>query len=330
MEANDNKRLKKNGSPMESGSVGENAKQSGSPSSEQSRQGVNGSSVAESKSANVSDSKPASDDSLTISEALELTIPTVDDGIAAARNYVGKIHPLIKQTEGSLTELVARIGMILLAYRNSDHGAHGKWGRFLKDNFPLSERTARNYMQVALETTAEDRAGKQISEVYEMIGVISRPGERVKSRFLAQLDKVEESARSCVEHVHKIATEFEQAIDPYDGSNRDIGGHIALRASALTEQLDLCVAAAETAQNSIAAAAASKAPQGEQYIEEEVGSEQVRHKKELWADLPEGTTEQGKALDELACCEKEAVMQGIGKSSGKCRECGKKIRRSGK
>ena len=216
---------------------------------------------AKAKTETVSDLKLATDAILTIQQALDLSVPTFGEGIEAAGDYIKKVYPVIQKTEGDLTELVARIGTILLAYRNSEHGAYGKWEPFLDVNFPLSHRTARNYMSVALETTAEQRAGKGITKVYEEIGVIKRPGEKAKSRFLAQLEGVEDFAHSCIENIHGIAKRFEDAVEPYDGTNRDIGGYITLSCDALRDQLDICIAAVKTVKKTVATLAESKAPE---------------------------------------------------------------------
>ena len=281
---------------------------------------------AKAKSETVSDLKSATDATLTIQQALDLSPPTLGDGIEAARDYINKVHPVIRNAEGSLTELVARIGTILLAYRNSEHGAYGKWEPFLEQNFPLSKRTARNYMSVALETTPEERAGKPVTEVYEMIGVVKRPGEKANSRFLARLEEVQDFARSCVEHIHGIATRFENAVEPYDGANRDIGGYIAFSCDTLREQLDTCIAAAKTVKKSVAMLAESKAPDGTRFVGEELHPGPDEHDTSVWSDLPEGTIDDGTNIMDLPCCEKEAIMSGLGRSDGKCRECGKKMK----
>ncbi len=295
------------------------------PSSSSSRRKYK-SAKAKAKSETVSDLKSATDATLTIQQALGLTPPAFGDGIDAARDYITKVHPVIEKTEGNLTELVARIGTILLAYRNSEHGAHGKWGPFLDKHFPLSERTARNYMAVAMETTAEQRAGKGITDVYAMIGVVKRPGEKAISRFLAQLEEVQDFAGSCVEQIHGIAKRFEDAVAPYDGANRDIGGYIAFSCNALRDQLDTCIAAARTVKKSVATLAGSKAPEGTRFVAEELDDGLHEHDTSMWPDLPEGTADDGTYIADLPCCDKEAIMSGLGKSEGKCRECGKTIK----
>ena len=281
--------------------------------------------TAKAKSETVSVLQSPTDAVLTVQEALSLSVPTLGDGIDAAREYIGKVHPVVHNTESSLTELVARIGTILLGFRNSEYGAHGNWEPFLKETFPLSSRTARNYMSVALETTADERAGKRITEVYEMIGVIKRSGERANSRFLVELEVVEDFGRSCIEHIHGIATRFEKAVEPYDGTNRDIGGYITLSSDALQEQLDTCIAAAETSKKSIATVAASRAPEGARFVAEELDDGLHENDISMWSGLPEGKVDDGKDIAGLPCCDKEAIMAGLGRSGGKCRECGKKV-----
>lgn len=281
---------------------------------------------AKAKSETVSDLKSASGRTLTIQQALDLSPPTLGDGIDAARDYITKVHPVIEKTEGNLTELVARIGTILLAYRNSEHGAHGKWESFLEANFPLSKRTARNYMALALETTPEQRTGKGLTDVYEEIGVVTRPGRKASHRFLARLEDVEDFARTCIEHIHGIATRFEDAVEPYDGANRDIGGYISLSCNALRDQLDTCIAAAKTVKKSVATLAESKAPDGRRFVAEELDNGLHEHDSSVWSDLPDGVTGDGTDIMDLPCCEKEAIMAGLARSEGKCRECGKKIK----
>lgn len=277
---------------------------------------------AKAKSETVSDLKSATDATLTIQQALALSPPQLGDGIEAARDYISKVHPVIQKTERDLTELVARIGTILLAYRNSEHGAYGKWEAFLDDNFPLSKRTARNYMSVALETTPEQRAGKGITEVYEEIGVVTRPGKPAKTRFLAAMDKVVGQASSEREAVHKIAEAFESAVSPYNGSNRDIGAFIHEYANQIRTEMTQIREATTLVSESVQTIAAAAAPNGATFHAEGLG--EVR-KHANWSEFPEGSTIDDKQPEEMTCCDREAVMASINKSSGACRECGLKV-----
>lgn len=181
-------------------------------------------------------------------------------------------------------------------------------------------------MSVALETTPEQRAGKRITKVYEEIGVVTRPGKKANSRFLARLEEVEDFAGSCVEHIHGIAKRFEDAVEPYDGANRDIGGYISFSCTALRGQLDTCIAAAKTVKKALATLAESKAPDGTRFVAEELDDGLQEHDVSVWSELPEGTAADGTSIADLPCCEKEEIMAGIGKSGGRCRVCGKKIK----
>jgi len=278
--------------------------------------------IVESKSETVSELKSATTTSLSVQEALELPVPTIEDGLALAKQYIAQVDDLIERTECDLTELVARIGTVLLAYRKSEHGSYGKWEAFINANFSFSVRTARNYMSLALETTPEQRAGKGLTEVYEEIGVVTRPGEVAKTRFLATLEKVEKQASAAIEGVHKVAEAFENAVSPYNGSNRDIGTMIHEYANHIATQMKQCQEAATLVSNSVQTIAGTTSPEGAAFHAE--GLEAVRQRAD-WSEYPEGTTIDEKQPEEMTCCDREAVMAFINKSTGACRECGRKV-----
>lgn len=101
----------------------------------------------------------------TIARPLKVLIPLIQEELIAG-NEAGMQHYL-------------KAGRMLNEVRDSDQVPYGSWGRWLKDNFSLSQATANDYMRIARR--AEEEGSSFIASYKTIDQAVGREPRTIKS-----------------------------------------------------------------------------------------------------------------------------------------------------